>query len=124
LDSHWVEMEGVVRRMNQQWGHLQLGLMTRKGRFNVILPDVDGKLLPTHLIDALVSVRGACSSELNVRRQLTGITLQVPRLDQIRILKPAPVDPFAVETTRIEVVATFDPDRHAGRRVKISGLIT
>jgi hypothetical protein len=80
--------------------------------------------LPTNLIDALVSVQGACTSELNVRRQLSGITLHVPSLEQIKILEPAPADPFAIGTTRIDAVATFDPDRFAGRRVKIQGVVT
>jgi PAS domain S-box-containing protein len=124
FDSHWVEMEGLVRRVEELSGHAGLSLMTPKGRFKAIILGFDNKPLPTNLIDSLVSVQGACTSELNVRRQLSGITLHVPSLDQIRILEPAPADPFAVGTTRIDAVATFDPDRFAGRRVKIQGVVT
>jgi PAS domain S-box-containing protein len=69
-------------------------------------------------------VQGACISELNVRRQLSGITLHVPSLEQIKILEPAPADPFAIVTTPIDAVATFHPDPFAGRRVKIQGVVT
>jgi PAS domain S-box-containing protein len=124
FDSHWVEMEGLVRRVDELSGHVSLSLMTPKGRFRAIIPGFENKPPPTNLIDALVSVQGACTSELNVRRQLSGITLHVPSLEQIRILEAAPADPFAVGTTRIDAVATFDPDRFAGRRVKIQGVVT
>ncbi|HWD18571.1 MAG TPA: PAS domain S-box protein [Verrucomicrobiae bacterium] len=124
FDSHWVEMEGVVRRVDELSGHASLSLMTPKGRFRAIVPGFEGKPLPIHLLDCLVSVQGACTSELNVRRQLSGITLHVPGLEQIRVLEPAPTDPFSIATTRIDAVATFDPDRFAGRRVKIQGVVT
>ncbi|MDB6112748.1 MAG: hypothetical protein JWR69_4498, partial [Pedosphaera sp.] len=127
LDAHWVEMEGVIRRARrteEQYGHLNLNLMTPKGQFKVIIPGVGDQPSPANLIDALVSVQGACTSELNVRRQLSGITLHAPSLDQVRILEPPPADPFAMEATRIDAVATFDPDRLAGRRVKVNGVVT
>ena len=67
LDAHWVQMEGVIRRVDQQWGHVTLSLMTSpKVRVKVILPGFDNKPAPTHLIDARVSVEGAVTSELNV----------------------------------------------------------
>ena len=124
LDAHWVEMEGVVRGVNEQWGHLYLSLMTAQGRFKAILPEFNNQPLPTHLVDARVRVQGACSSEINARRQLSGITLHVPSLEKIRILEPAPANPFMRETTQIESVGTFDTARLAGRRVKISGVVS
>jgi PAS domain S-box-containing protein len=124
FDSHWVEMEGLVRRVDEMSGHVSLSLMTPKGRFKAILPGFEDKPSPTNLIDALVSVQGACTSQLNVRGQLSGITLRVPSLDQIKILEAAPADPFAIATTPIDAVATFDPDRFAGRRLKIQGVVT
>jgi PAS domain S-box-containing protein len=124
LDAHWVEMEGVVRRVDAQAGHASLSLMTSQGRFNAIIPGFENRALPTHLIDALVSVQGACTSELNVRRQLSGITLHVPSLDQVKIFEAPSADPFAIGATPIAAVATFDPGRLAGRRIKAQGVVT
>ncbi len=124
FDSHWVEMQGLVQRVDELSGHASLSLTTPKGRFKAIIPGFENNPLPAYLIDALVSVQGACTSELNARRQLSGITLHVPSLEQIKILEPAPADPFAIATTRIDAVATFDPDRFAGRRLKIQGVVT
>ena len=125
LDAHWVQMEGVIRRVDQQWGHVTLSLMmSPKVRVKVILPGYENKPAPTQLIDARVSVEGAVTSELNVRRQLSGITLHAPGLEQIKILEPPPADPFVMDTTRIDSVATFDPERSPGRRIKLQGVVT
>ena len=125
MDAHWVEMEGVVQRIEQrQWGHLRLSVMTPKGRFNVVIPDHFNAPAPTQLLDALVSIQGVCGVELNLRRQFSGVTLYAPNLDQVNVLEPAPPDPFAVHATPIAAVATFDPDHLAGRRVKIHGTVT
>jgi signal transduction histidine kinase len=122
-DAHWVEMEGVVRHVDEQPDHVTLSVMTPDGRFRVIIPKREDQPAPP-LIDALVSVRGACTSELNARRQLSGITLHTPGFDQIQVLEPPPADPFAIETTKIASVGTFDPDRLAVRRVKVQGIVT
>jgi len=124
LDAHWVEMDGVVRRVEELSGHVSLSLMTPKGRFKAIIPGIDSRGLPANLIDAQVSIQGACTSELNVRRQLSGITLHAPGIAHVKIIEPPPSDPFAIETTPLAAVATFDPNRLAGRRVKVRGVVT
>jgi PAS domain S-box-containing protein len=123
LDARWVEMEGVVRRVDAMSRHVSLRLMTPKGRFTAIIPAFDNQPVPTHLIDARVAVQGACSSEMNLRRQLSGITLSVPSLGYIRLINPPPADPFSVATTPIETVATFEPNRLTSR-VRVQGVVT
>ena len=124
LDAHWVQMDGVVRRVTEQWGHLTLAVTTSKGQFRAIIPGYSGQALPTNLVDALVSIQGACTSEMNSRKQMVGVTLQTPSLQQVVILEAAPLDPFQTRATPISAVARFDPDRLAGRRLKIGGCIT
>ncbi|HWD94199.1 MAG TPA: HAMP domain-containing sensor histidine kinase [Verrucomicrobiae bacterium] len=124
LDSHWVQLEGVVRGVTEQWRHETLYLTTPKGRFKAVVLKPDGQPPSVNLIDALVSVRGACTSQMNARGQLTGISLRVPDLKQIQILEAVPADPFSIPATAIRSVGTFDPIRLAGRRVKVSGCVT
>jgi signal transduction histidine kinase len=124
LDAHWVEMQGVVRRAEKQSDHLVLSLKTGTGRFKVMIPGFGNKEVPAGLIDALVSVRGACTSELNTKRQISGITLHAPSLDQVKVMDPAAVDPYAMNTTPIAAVGTFDPSRYSGRRLKVAGVVT
>ena len=123
-DAHWVSIVGVVRSVTAEWGHLYLNLTTPAGRFQAFLPWRDGQPPPTGLIDARVRVQGACISELNLRGQVNGITLEVPAREQVSILSPVPSDPFAVAATPMAAVATFDPKHRAGRRVKVSGIVT
>lgn len=124
LDAQWVEMDGIVRQIQQQWHHAYLTLMTRKGKFRVLVPGLEQDAMPTNLVDAFVSVRGAVGSDLNARGQLSGITLHAPSLQSVKIVEPAPVDPFAIQSTLIASLAKFDPERIAGRRSKVSGVVT
>jgi signal transduction histidine kinase len=123
LDSHWVQLDGVVRNVTEQWGHVTLSLTTPKGRFKAIVLKSNDQSLPTNLVDSLVSIHGACTSEMNGHSQLTGISLRVPSFDQIATLEPVPANPFAVPSVPIRSVAVFDPTRLAGRRVRICGKV-
>jgi len=55
MDARWVQLEGVVRRVTEEWNHLTLSVMTRKGRFRAVVPNFSNQP-PAQLIDALVSV--------------------------------------------------------------------
>jgi signal transduction histidine kinase len=124
LDAQWVEMRGVVRQTAASWNHLHVSVMTRRGRFNVIVPAFSGTNPPPGLLDSRVIVRGICGSDLNARNQLRGITVYVPELRQIETVEAAPADPFAKPTVPISAVATFDPEQVAGQRVKVAGVVT
>jgi signal transduction histidine kinase len=124
LDAHWVQLEGIVRRVSQEWGHLMLTLMMPAGRFKVLVPNFNNQRVPVELIDARVSVQGACGLELNTRGQLSGIVLHTPSLEQIHILDSVPADPFAGRPIPIGMVSTFDPRHLSGRRVKVAGTVT
>ena len=123
-DAHWVEIEGVVRQVRDEWGHLTFSVTTTQGRFRAVILNTGKQPPPINLIDALVSVRGACSTELNPRGQFSGVTLSVPSVEHIHIHDAAPTNPFAIRSIPIETVATFDLERLAGRRVKVSGVVT
>jgi signal transduction histidine kinase len=124
LDAQWVEMRGVVRQASAAWNHLHFSVMTRKGRFNVLVPGFPGTNPPAGLLDSRVVVHGICGSDLNARNQLMAITLYAPGLQQVETLKQAPADPFEIPATPIAAVATFDPERVAGGRVKVTGVVT
>ena len=124
LDAQWVQIDGIIRQLKQQEKHLHLTLMTPKGELKVIVPAVTNELLSANLLGALVQVDGACVSEFNSRRQVVGITLSVPSLDQIRIVEPGDANPWAVRTALIREVGTYDSTRLVGRRVKVEGVVS
>src|SRR5581483_1670996 len=123
LDGHWVELEGVVRRVRHEWNHLDLIVTTPKGRVRAIVPNVTDPQHASEFVDCFVRLRGACGAQLNARGQLSGITLHVPSLKEIQVIDGVPADPFAVRTTRIAALARFDPERRAGRRIKLAGTV-
>lgn len=122
FDSHVVEVQGVVRGFSVEDGHLWLNLTSRKGKFRAIIPGITNT--PAALLDARVMVRGVCSSELNARHQLAGITLCAASLDQIKILEAADANAWSAAPVSVSSISTFNPDRMAGRRVKVEGVVT
>ncbi|MBL9135286.1 MAG: PAS domain-containing protein [Verrucomicrobiales bacterium] len=124
LDSHFVELEGVVRRAEAEWNHLRMTLGSRQGRFDAIVPGVSNTMVAQRFVGARLAVSGACASMMNARGQISGVTLHVPNLDGLRTLSPAQEDPFNHPITPIGAVATFDAPRVGGGRIKVSGTIT
>jgi signal transduction histidine kinase len=124
LDSHWVEMEGVIQKVSKANGRISLSLTGRAGRFSATVLDLNTNGAPTELIDSLVSLHGVCGSTVNSRSQLSGVHLHVPSLSELNIIDASPSDPFKRASIPISTVATFNPNGLAGRRIKISGVIT
>ena len=124
LDAQWVGMEGVIRQVDRQQNRLYLKLTTSKGGVKAMVPDVGDLPLPTNLVDARVEVLGACASDFNSKHQLTGITLLVPSLAQIKVLRTAETNALAVETMTISEVGTHDPTRPVGGRVRVTGTVS
>ena len=123
FDSRWIRVQGVIQRARADVNHLRLVVMGDRGKFTVIVPDWNGKPIPAQWVDSSVSVCGVCAADVNLRRQLGGITIFTPDPLQIKTLESASSDPFAASVTPIASVATFNAG-HTGRRVTVSGVVT
>ncbi len=121
LDARWVELEGLVQRVDTEPGHIRLSLISHQGRFHAVVPSSEP--FTNHLVDARVRLRGVCGAELNSRNQLSGILLHIPSVQRIKIQEPPPEDPFSIPARPVAAVATFDPDLQAGHRLKLAGTI-
>lgn len=121
LDAEWVVLEGIVRRVIQDWNHARLVVTTPRGLFNALVP---GMTAPTNLVNVLVRFEGACGSELNTRGQVCGITLHVPGIEHVKPLEPVPAGPFEIGSVPISSIATFSPGQKPGRRAKIAGRVS
>ena len=124
-DSQWVELDGVVRSFVQQveGNILVMDVATGTGSFKVRVP---GYRLgfPINLVDATVRFWGVAGSAFNTRKQLVAIHLLMPSMDEIKILKPAPADPFAIPISPIDSIRRFSADPTEVHRVKILGVVT
>lgn len=124
LDAHWIELQGIVRRVSVEWGHLMLTLTTSSGRFKVLVPNFATQAAPENFVDALVTVQGACGSDLNTRGQIAGITVYSPSLEYLHVIEAVPADPFSLRAIPIATLSTFNPNHTSGRRVRIDATVT
>lgn len=123
LDSRWVEMQGVVHSAHWDNGRLNLKIAAADGSFSASVLDPNAQS-GDGLVDALITIRGACSSVVNSRGQISGVLLQTPSRAQIDIMDEGPADPFSITPVPISKIATFDAGRLVGRRTLIEGVVT
>lgn len=124
-DSQWVQMEGVVRSFVQEAAGnvLVMDVATGTGSFKVRVPGYRAAF-PLNLVDASVRIRGVCGSSFNNRDQLVSIHLMTPSMDELKILKPAPADPFSIPVSPINGIRRFSADVSDVHRVKVEGIVT
>jgi hypothetical protein len=123
-DSQWIEIAGVVRHAAaDQSGHLVFDLVSGPTHFRAYVPRYRGGPPPT-LIDARIRVQAVAGTQFNQKRQLTGLTLFVPGMEEIAIEDAAPAEPFAVRATPIDTLLRFESPDTFGRRVRVHGVVT
>jgi signal transduction histidine kinase/DNA-binding response OmpR family regulator len=121
-DSQWVELEGIVQSIGKEaQGHSIAQLSWGPHTFTVHVADTNP--LPQDWIDARVRVRGACGTIFNAKRQLLGIQLFVPSLDQFSIIERTHSGPFAARTDPISTLLSFSAEDTSGHRVHVRGSV-
>jgi hypothetical protein len=123
-DSQFVELSGIVRavRMSATSKQCELDLVSGGERFTVRakeLPVAD----PQSLVDSTVKVRGVCSTLFNRQRQLFGFRVLVALPANVVVEKPAPANPFDVESQAIGSLLQFKTLGSYGHRVKLTGTV-
>jgi len=76
------------------------------------------------LLDSEVEVTGVVAGKFDSKDQLTGILLQLPTLADLKILKPANLDPEALPITPMDEVLKAYHVRDLTRRIRVQGTIT
>jgi diguanylate cyclase (GGDEF)-like protein len=77
-----------------------------------------------NLLDAEVEVTGVVSAMFDNKKQLTGILLELPSLDDVKILKPAETSPESLPFTPMDKVLSASYVLDRTRRVRVQGTIT
>ncbi len=122
-DGQWVEIEGIVRWADT--GNTMLTLIVSSGRVQVeVMTPRYSKTQYLRLIDARVRIRGTVGPVFNRRRQLIGVNMYTPSLDEIRVLEPAPADPFALPVKAVRNIFEYTPGGSPDHRVRIRGVVT
>ncbi|MGH9453726.1 MAG: ATP-binding protein, partial [Terriglobia bacterium] len=124
-DGQWVSVQGIVRtaEIDPRNNLLMLGIAMDDGLITAEIPSFHGAI-PERFIDAEVEVRGDCGAVFNPRNQLIGVALYVPGLDQVRVIKGSPPDPFALPLQPILELQRFSLHQALGHRVHVQGSVT
>ena len=124
-DSLWVEAEGVVRSVGfDRYDQLPVMMVvTVGGEFEVYLGDLPGQP-PAAFVDAKVLIQGVCGAAFNSKNQLISVRLYSPGLRFVKVVEPAPADPFSVPTLPIARLGRFSAEGTASHRVKVQGTLS
>ena len=120
-DSQWVEMRGYVRSIANAPGLAQLEVATSSGSF---IARVRTSSRLKELRGAIVRMRGVCAAISNDRRQLIGVQLWVPGIDEITVEEEAPRDPYSVPLRTVASLGRFSTLATINRRTKVQGVVT
>ena len=122
-DGQWVEIEGTVRSVDSR--DSMTVLQVASGRVQVEVMTLSNRLLEQQrLIGAHVRVDGTVGPILNQRRQIVGVTIYSPNADAIKILQPAPADPFSIPLQNLRHVFDYVPGAGPDHMVRIHGVVS
>ncbi|MGB7769061.1 MAG: ATP-binding protein [Verrucomicrobiia bacterium] len=120
-DGRWVQMRGYVRKVTDLARITELQLVAPGGEFTVRLPrDESLKTLQGSVMLAC----GVCVVDANARRQLTGIEVWSPGIEDIQVEQTAPADVFALPMRSIASLRQFNLFNTLNERVHTAGSVT
>ena len=122
-DGQWVEVEGVVRSVEESGKNINLEVATSEGSIIATsLKQADADYVS--LIDAKIRLHANEAPQFNHHRQMTGVRLLFPDIAQVKIEEPAGVDPFASPTLRLDRLLRFTPNLAFRHRVHVRGRVS
>jgi len=123
-DGQWVEIEGTVHSFSEVARTVILHLEMPEGEIDVVMMREAG-VDYSSLVDAKVQIRGNAAPIFSrVRYQMVGARLMTPGLSAIKVLEPAPSDPFQQPATPIDNLMRWDHIPILNHRVHLRGTVT
>jgi len=126
-DCMLVTVRGVVRSadftMSSDVRNIFLQMRTEGGEVGVVM-DSDRPGTLQNLLDAEVEVTGAASGRFDGKMQQTGILVHVSSLANVKVLKRAPANPWALPITPMDEILNGYRTSNQTPRVRVHGTIT
>ena len=120
--SQWVEVEAFAREVRVEKMRLILSLVFDARRFEAYIPgEWTDDALPM-LPGSDVRVRGVFGSIFNEQRQLIGVQLLVPSLDQLEVLDAGLERAFKQPARAVREIMQFNPG--TAERMRVQGTVT
>ncbi len=122
-DGQWVAVEGVVRSAETQGDRLALTVASGEMRVEVKMPLAHSTGYQ-RLIDSRIEVQGCVGPIFDKRHQLVAVSLNIAGMTSIRVIGPAPSDPFSLPITSAKNLFEYRPGADPDHRVRIRGVVT
>jgi diguanylate cyclase (GGDEF)-like protein len=123
-DGQWVEVEGTIHSFSGDDRTITLHLEMPDGAINVLMQRETGANYPS-LVDARVMIRGNTAPVFSrVKYQMIGARLMTPGMSAVKILEPAPSDPFNQPATAVDDLMRWDHISILKHRVHLRGTVT
>lgn len=123
-DGQRIEIAGIVRAARPNSGRLDLEFAVGGYRLQVRAPALPD-LAFASLVGAHVRVRGTAATHYNAAlRHLTAVAVYVPQPEDLTVLEPEAVDPFAQPPLPLNTVAQYRRGSGSGQRVHVRGTVT
>lgn len=122
-DGRRVRVKTTVRWMHITYRRLYLHIGDGTGRYEVHIPEFRAAL-PVHLVGAEVELTGITGTKLDTLGHVIGAGMSLARLEELRVLRPAPADPWARSAQVINTLTYFHPSTSFGQQTKIRGVVT
>ncbi len=123
-DGQWVTISGTVRSaVPSNGGFCSVTVAAGWSRLDIIIAAPADFANVQRLIDAKVAITGVTGPVFNQRRKMVGVNVYTPGLDYIRVLEPAPADPFSIPIRPLGDLLKYIPGRQPDHRVHIKGVL-
>jgi diguanylate cyclase (GGDEF)-like protein len=122
-DAQWVEVEGTIHAVADFAGSVTLQLAMFDGTVSVTMPREAGADYAS-LVDAKVRIHADAAPTINGDSQMIGVHLMAPDLSAVKIVEPAPGDPFRQPLTPIDKLLHWDEYSASFHRVHLRGNLT
>ena len=105
-DGQWVEVEGLVHAVRMRAQNVILDIATLSGPVSATTLREQDKDY-ARLVDSLIRLHANSAPVFNRHRQLVGVHLFFPGLDEVKVIQAAPPDPFALPVVPIRDLSGF-----------------
>jgi hypothetical protein len=122
-DSQWVEVEGVVRTVQVSGENVSITLHTVEGVVPANTVRESGADYD-HLIGAKVLMHANVAPFVTKNRQITGVHMFFPSLQELKVEEAGPADPFALPLQPVTNLLRFGADTADIRSVHVQGRVT
>ncbi len=123
-DGQWIEVEGTVHSFSETDRTVTLHLEMPDGPINVLMIKETGADY-YKLVDARVLIRGNAAPIFSrTKYQMVGARLMAPGLSAIKVIEPAPADPFSQPVAPVDSLMRWDHISILKHRVHLRGTVT